>query len=204
MNHSEAIKVILFDLGNVLVDLGDRSELNSMLNASGDEAGIWLKWLQSPLVKRFDSGEISFDIFATGMIAEVPSLGSREDFKRRFSRWPKGLFDGALSLVSRVKPKYHKAILSNTNEAHWPILMSDMKLGGAFQSYFASHQMGCVKPDEEIYLKVVSALGVEPRDILFVDDNLVNVEAAKKIGIVAHQVKGIKEAQRILQQYNVV
>jgi glucose-1-phosphatase len=204
MNASVSIKVVLFDLGNVLVDLGDRSELNTMLNASGNEAEIWLKWLHSPLVKRFDSGLISFEEFAENMVEDVPSLGSVDEFKTRFSNWPKGLYCGALNLVKSVKPQYHRAILSNTNEAHWSRLMSEMKLAGAFQSYFASHQMGLVKPDKEIYLKVVSSLGVMPEEILFIDDNRVNVEAARNIGIIAHQAKGVNQSKAVLQQYHIV
>ena len=198
------ISVVLFDLGNVLVDLGDKTELNEMLGAAGDEAEIWLRWLQSPLVKAFDTGKIFFQTFAQSMLDEVPLTGDVDAFKQRFSAWPKGLFDGALTLVRSVKPAYHRAILSNTNAAHWPRLMQEMGLAGEFQSYFASHQMGVAKPDKAIYLSVIEQLSVAPQAILFIDDNQINVDAALACGMQAHRVKGVDQARAVLAQYDVL
>ncbi|MFT2109650.1 HAD family hydrolase [Marinomonas sp. 2405UD68-3] len=204
MKEASVIKVVLFDLGNVLVDLGDKAELNEMLGTSNSEADVWVKWLNSPIVKRFDSGMVSFDTFANQMTQDVPTLGEVDVFKTRFSNWPKGLFDGALDLVREVKPQCHKAVLSNTNSAHWPRLMVEMKLGGVFQSYFASHQMGLVKPEKEVYAYVIESLNVAPEEILFIDDNLINVEAARMLGVIAHQAKGVNETKNILIKYNIV
>lgn len=201
---NQDINVVMFDLGNVLVDLGSIEQMYSMLNTQGDITEVWLKWLRSPAVAAFDSGRISFDEFAERLPKEVGTQMDKETFKVRFKAWPKQLFDGALALVDSVKPQYHRAILSNTNAAHWPRLMNEMGLAGHFHSYFASHLIGEVKPDLGIYQYVLNALQVSPESIVFVDDNQVNVDAAKALGIQAHLARGVEEAKSILSSYNVL
>lgn len=204
MGQDHNIRVVLFDLGNVLVDLGDISEMHAMLNTQGEESEVWLKWLQSPTVAAFDSGKITFDRFAEELLEEVGSSVDKEVFKASFKAWPKGLFSGALALVDAVKPEYHRAILSNTNAAHWPRLMDEMGLAGKFHSYYASHMVGFVKPDDAIYQHVIHSLQVAPQSILFIDDNQVNIDTANALGMKAFRVKGIDEARRVLHQYGVL
>ncbi|MGO2355414.1 MAG: HAD family hydrolase [Marinomonas foliarum] len=204
MKQESTIRVVLFDLGNVLVDLGDVSEMHRMLNTEGEESDVWLKWLSSPTVAAFDSGKISFDKFAKDLLAEVGSNIDKDVFKASFKAWPRGLFDGALELVAAVKPEYHRAILSNTNAAHWPRLMDEMALAGKFHSYYASHQVGFVKPDAAIYYHVIESLKVSPDQILFIDDNQVNIDTACALGMKAHRVKGIEQARQVLEQYKVL
>ncbi|ETI58739.1 HAD family hydrolase [Marinomonas profundimaris] len=204
MEQDRHIRVVLFDLGNVLVDLGDVSEMHVMLNTQGEESDVWLKWLQSPTVAAFDSGQITFDRFAENLLQEVGSATNKDVFKASFKAWPKGLFSGALDLVASVKPEYHRAILSNTNAAHWPRLMDEMGLAGKFHSYYASHMVGFVKPDKAIYQHVIDSLQVIPQSILFIDDNQVNIDTANALGMQAFRVKGIEEARRVLDQHGVL
>ncbi|MBP2704077.1 HAD family phosphatase [Microbispora sp. RL4-1S] len=48
---------------------------------------------------------------------------------------------------------------------------------------FFSGRMGMVKPDPEIYLRVVAELGVRPEDVVFVDDRRENIEGAERAGL---------------------
>lgn len=202
------IQVVLFDLGNVLVNLGDTDTLNLMLSSHDNEKDAWLKWLASPSVKAFDTGQISLTDFAGSLIEEVSGTKARTEqvtaFSHEFTYWPQGLFDGALALVDSVKPHIHRGILSNTNAAHWPRLMQEMKLAGHFDSYFASHHLGAAKPDLLIYQKVLAQLKVMPEQVLFIDDNQINIDAALSLGMHAHRVKGVMEAKAILEDYNLV
>jgi len=204
MKQDHNIRVVMFDLGNVLVDLGDVGEMHAMLNTQGEESEVWRQWLQSPAVAAFDSGRISFDAFADALLEEVASNTDKHTFMQAFEAWPRGLYAGALALVDEVKPEYHRAILSNTNAAHWPRLMGEMGLAGHFHHYFASHQLGLVKPDRAVYEEVLRRLGVAPQEILFIDDNQLNIDTATALGIHAHRVKGVIEARQVLTQYQVL
>ncbi|MCB5161304.1 HAD family hydrolase [Marinomonas algarum] len=204
MQEKLKVRVVLFDLGNVLVNLGEVAEISGMLNTEGEESDVWLQWLSSPAVAAFDSGKITFEQFAKALLQEVGSQTPIDVFKAHFKKWPRGLFDGALALVESVKPEYHRAILSNTNAAHWPRLMNKMGLAGVFHSYYASHLIGAVKPDGAIYQYVLDQLQVLPEEILFIDDNQINIDAAKAFGMQAFRVKGVEEARFVLDQHDVL
>lgn len=59
-----------------------------------------------------------------------------------------------------------------------------------FDNLYLSYQMHLMKPDDEIYIKMIKDLGVSSSSIYFFDDSQVNVDAAKKLGINAYCVTG--------------
>ena len=52
-----------------------------------------------------------------------------------------------------------------------------------FERNFYSHEMGMRKPNPAIFEKALEETGLDPRETLFVDDLIENVEAAKAVGI---------------------
>lgn len=205
MGSAIKIQVVLFDLGNVLVNLGTQEDFAKVFQMeAGSESELWEMWLKSPSVKAFDSGQIPLPVFVERLLSETNRDVDPNSFTENFINWPKGLFEGVIELVQSIPPHFHRAVLSNTNDAHWGRLMDEMQLSGLFHSYFASHQMGLVKPELEVFDYVVNELGVNPEHILFLDDNQVNVDGALTKGIQAEQVKGIASAQEILYTYGVI
>jgi putative hydrolase of the HAD superfamily len=63
--------------------------------------------------------------------------------------------------------------------------MEEMGLHGLFDHHFASHLIGMLKPDREVFEHVAAFLKVEPTEILFLDDQPLNVAAAQKAGFMA-------------------
>ena len=76
--------------------------------------------------------------------------------------------------------------------------MRNEGLTRAFPHHFASHLLGKIKPDAEAFQHVTSALRCEPSEVMFLDDNDINVIAAKSLGMQAVRVRGIGEARRAL------
>jgi HAD superfamily hydrolase (TIGR01509 family) len=54
-----------------------------------------------------------------------------------------------------------------------------------------SYQLRMAKPDPAIYRHVLEELGTEPAETLFLDDKLVNVEAALALGFKAIQFSSV-------------
>jgi putative hydrolase of the HAD superfamily len=52
----------------------------------------------------------------------------------------------------------------------------------------ASHHVGINKPDPAIFHKFCEMYSVEPTDVVFFDDGLVNVESALTVGFSAYQI----------------
>lgn len=77
-------------------------------------------------------------------------------------------------------------------------LKSDLaKLGieNRFFKIFNSAEIGVCKPDLKIYHHVVKSLGCEPSEVLFVDDSLSHVEAAREFGMITHHYRSFEEFQ---------
>ena len=198
------IKVILFDLGGVLVELDGLPIKNQWLNNPIDETESWRLWSRSQFVKEYEKGRISSNQFAAGVIEEQGLNVSEQEFLNHYVRWPLGLYPGVLDLLAKLKNQYTLAIYSNTSELHWPRLMGEMQLDGKCDFYFASFQIGMYKPEVESFLYVAEQIKVEARHILFFDDNSINVEAAKTAGMLAEQVKGVEQLKLKLNQYQLL
>jgi putative hydrolase of the HAD superfamily len=75
------------------------------------------------------------------------------------------------------------AVLSNGIRDVLARLDVERPLTAHFDVVVISFEVGCVKPDPEIFQLTLDRLGVAPADALFVDDRLENIEGARRLGI---------------------
>ncbi|MDE3073933.1 MAG: HAD-IA family hydrolase, partial [Chloroflexota bacterium] len=81
---------------------------------------------------------------------------------------------------------------------------SNQGLADMFDVRFLSFEVGRVKPDREMFDHVASALQLPPNRILFIDDNVINVDGAAAAGLAAHRARGVGEARAILTELGVL
>jgi putative hydrolase of the HAD superfamily len=204
MPAAHQIHVILFDLGGVLVELTGAPKLLSLIGDRLPSEDLWAQWLASPVVRAFETGRIAPDQFAARLIQELKLPINADHFLGEFTRLPKGLFAGTFDLLKRIAPSYTRATLSNNNVLHWPRLMDEMQLHDKFDYHFPSHLIGKIKPDADAFHNVIATLGCTASAILFLDDNAVNVESARCVGIKAEQVHGVRGAEQALLAYGLL
>ena len=192
-------QVVLFDLGGVLVRLGGVDHFGQMIGMHDPEE-IWRRWLSSPAVRRFERGGCTGAEFAAEMVRENALDLSAEEFLEVFRSWPKGLLDGAHDMVVGLAEPLQVACLSNTNSLHWNEQQDAEVVQRLFDVAFLSHEIGLVKPDAEIFEHVVEELACRPAEILFFDDNTLNVDAARSVGLDAHKVEGVAPTRALLHE----
>lgn len=190
-------KVILFDLGGVLIENNGRAALTAMLPQPLPVSEMWRRWLDSPVVREFERGRISSDEFARSFVREWEIDLEPSVFISEFATWPKGLYEGAEALLQDLKGSHHLACLSNTNAIHWQRFP---QLHGLFDSTFLSHEIGHIKPDREAFEYTVDKLGVAAADVYFFDDLLPNVAVAREVGMNAFQVEDFAGIEPILRR----
>jgi len=198
------IRVLLFDLGGVLIEL---NELSTFLHLNGDEMSVnklWSDWLSSPAARAFEMGISTKEQFADKYIEETNLPIKRNEFLNAFTQLPKGLYPDAHRLIERCRDRYFIACLSNTNTLHWQRLTHEMGIDGMFDQHFASHLTGKLKPDRESFEHVLQSLNCDPSAILFLDDNEMNVKAARSVGIIAYRTEGAQEAEKILEKIGIL
>ena len=187
---AKMIRVILFDLGGVLVEL---------VGSPFPESNMKLKeWFESLTVKGFERGQISAKEFIKQVKQDLKISASDEEIVKTFQAWPRHLYPGVDELLETLSQKYTLAVLSNTNELHEQVLLNNFGLKQKIKSLFFFHRLGCAKPEIEPFQRVLDKLEVAPESVLFFDDNAENVNTAKKLGINAHQTLGISEVHSVL------
>jgi len=192
------IRAVLFDMGGVLVELGP---LDQLLGVAMPPEEFWPRWLGSPAVRAYERGSCDTTAFARGLAAELDLPLSPEELTGRFRGFPRGLYPGAAELVREVAANgAATGVLSNTNALHWDHQIDGEILRSLFDHEFLSYRLGLVKPDRELFEAVVSTLGLDPAEILFLDDNELNVTGARAAGLQADHTRGVAEARRALHR----
>jgi len=198
------LRVVLFDVGGVLVDLAGVDALLEWLGPAATVETLWPVWLRSPSVRAFETGRIEPMAFAAGIIEELKLDIPPARFLESFAAWPTRVFPGALEMVASIPTRYQRALLSNSNMLHWPRVLDEMGLRQSFEHRFSSHLTGKIKPDAEAFEHVLEELGCHAAEVLFLDDNTLNVEAARKVGMRSERVRGVIEARAVLVEAGVL
>ena len=104
-----------------------------------------------------------------------------------------GKYEGIEDLIGELKLAGIKtACLSNTNDNHWQIMNGGEGENAlpldALDHRFASHLVRDRKPNPSFFRNVERETGLEAGQILFFDDALINVRAARRCGWQSEQV----------------
>lgn len=198
-----AIEVVLFDVGGVLVDISGADPFLAQLAPMPAET-FWRNWLLSPAVRAFETGRIDPVSFASQVLVELRVPMAVPQFLDSFIDWPTAPFPGTLELLRDARSRVRTAMFSNTNVLHWPRFLDEMGLGAAVDQPFASHLLGELKPDAAAFELVLEGLQCEASRVLFLDDNALNVDAARALGFRAQRVRGNAEARQALREAGVL
>ena len=193
-SRTTGIELVLFDLGGVLIEVPG---VEAMIELTGIDSAeeVWRRWLSCRWVRLFESGGCSETDFAAGLIEDWELPISEVDLLESFGAWATTPIAGAEDLVSETAGVVPVGCLSNTNALHWEHQLARWPMMELFGHTFLSFQTGFVKPDRQAFDHVVSTAGVEPDRILFLDDNLINVDAACQAGIRAVHTVGVESAR---------
>jgi len=179
-------KVLLFDLGGVIVRWVGLDELSQITGLSRDK--VSLRFATSPIFRAYEIGQCDDDVFVETLIADFNLQISRPEVKVLWNSWVQESYPGTKDMLTELRKTYTIACLSNTNALHWVHLPTHINTDNFFDYSYASHLINAAKPDPESYRIAIQDMGVMPSDIWFFDDTLINVEAAKSVGMKAYHV----------------
>ncbi len=92
------------------------------------------------------------------------------------------MFEGMKKLLVELQQKYKLGLLSNTTNFE-SIVLSNWGVDQLFTSKVFSWEIGTIKPSDNNFKAICDKLNLPPHEILFVDDGVVNVQAAKSLGM---------------------
>ena len=195
------MKVLMFDLGGVLVEIKGLENLLELSNLS--EEKFWEKFLLSPNVHNVETGKISMDVFAPRFIKEFDLLIDVNDFINIFSNLPHRKYSGVDKMLKELSKDFTLACLSNTSDVTADRLLHNFKFESLFDYCFFSSEICISKPSKEAFLYAADQMKCDFDEIMFFDDNKLNVDTAFKLGIEAYTVKGFEELRVYLDELDI-
>jgi putative hydrolase of the HAD superfamily len=190
------IKILVFDLGNVLIPFHYDIIINRL---NEKEYGLGEYFVEKykanyDVHRKFEKGEMSEKEFLSIMLDWTKHKTDAEEFKKIYSE----IFtvnEQMTALLEKLKKHYRLMLLSNTNAIHQKYGWEKFPFLKHFEKLFLSHKVGAVKPEKEIYLAVQNYTEAKPDEHLFIDDVEEYVNAAKALGW--HGIHFVNEEQAI-------
>jgi len=190
----EHIKNIIFDFGNVLMDLDLPAVEREFQRLWGDQfEQARAKLGRDRIFELYETGGLSTDEFVAAIRFAGPVPLSKEQVVQAwnsiFIGMPKHRFD----LLLQLRQRYKLFLLSNINELHERWIADYMVREHQIHDYelkyfdgvYFSHLIRLRKPDRDIYEYVLADAEIQAGESVFFDDLETNVEAARQIGIQA-------------------
>lgn len=202
---NQPVEALLFDLGNVLVEIDFGRMFAALAEASGGDASVLRgRFTFDDAYERHERGELTFADYARSL---RQTLGLDLADATLLAAW-NAIFvqpvPGVGELLRRAGKRWPLYALTNTNAAHQEVWTRDYaEVLAPLERVFVSSEMGWRKPQPEAFLQVAREIGVVPERILFFDDTLENIVGAQAVGLqTVHVVSGqdTVDALRLLEQ----
>ena len=181
-------KAIVFDIGGVLIGLDLERGIRAFKEVLGYNriSELLDPSHQKGIYGDFEGGLLSADEFRAEVLKESRPGSRPEDVDRCVRQILLDIKPETAAAVRSVYGRYPLYLLSNNNPIGMPNcleLMEKAGIGGLYEDMFISSEMKMLKPSPEFYREAVRRIGLPPEEILFIDDSLTNVEAARALGI---------------------
>ncbi len=204
---------IILDFGAVILNIDFQKTIDAFRELGIENfQAIFSKHKQSELMQSFEKGEASTDDFRSFIRSQSDVSLSDEQID---SAWNALLLDyptQRIEFLGRIGQHYPLFLLSNTNKVHHDQFQQHFyqqfgfELNSLFRKAYYSHQMGDRKPNLSCYQIVIDEQELTPSNTIFVDDTLLNIEAAEEIGIkgihLTSQDELVELLPRVLAQFN--
>lgn len=195
------IRVLLFDLGGVLIEIDPRRSYEYWAKAARiDAAVLCARGVSEDDFKRHERGEISEPAFFEALRTR---LGLHLDDDAMAAGWNARLGKAIpearaqLERAAALLPVYLFSNSNRTHRAHWAERHATML--SIFSGSFVSCDIGRRKPEPKAFQEIAGLIGCAPGHILFFDDFAENVEGARLAGLQAVRVRDTGDITQALE-----
>ena len=186
------VKAIVFDIGGVLIDL----DLDRCIRAFREILGFdRITELLDPshqkgIYGEMEAGRLSAGHFRDLILAESRPGSRPEDVDQAMAALLVEMPSVTAQLVKDLATRYPLYLLSNNNPISMARTYAIFRENGiepetTFRGQFISCEMKLMKPSQACYQEVIRRIGLPAQEILFIDDNAANVDAARVSGLQA-------------------
>ncbi|MDD3965464.1 MAG: HAD family phosphatase [Candidatus Neomarinimicrobiota bacterium] len=189
------IQDLVFDLGNVLVDV----EYSRFTAYMGWDPAKFMRFYATEFFREFETGRRDEAACFREMAHYVPLKEEdipryRANIYRTFPLRPR-----TLALLPALRKKFRLYLFSNTNSLDFNAISRRIRFPDLFDGVYTSHEQGFLKPNPEAYEKIEDLFGLKAETLLYFDDRFENIEAGIRAGWPSLQVKDEETFLKILR-----
>lgn len=196
------IKVVFMDIGGVLLSNGwgheSREKAAAVFGFDYKEMTI----LHNFIYNVFEIGSISLDEYLDTILFHSPRNFTKADFKQfmfaESIELPKMLPWLKEWKTQTIIPVF---ALSNESRELNDYRIKTFNLHELFDAFFSSCYLQMRKPDPRIFIRAMEVTQVKPDECIYIDDRLMLVNAAKKLGMNSILHQNFESTKEILEKF---
>lgn len=202
----DAIDVLLFDLGGVVVDIDfGRCFALWALHAGCDPEALAARFSFDAAYRAHECGELRIDDYLASLRRTLDVDLTDDQLLSGWNDIYLGVSDGIEPLLAAAGQAMPLHAFTNSNPTHQAVWSERFaEVLQVFDSTFVSSEIGQRKPDREAFVHVASAIGVPPDRILFFDDSPENIDGARNAGMPAVHVTSTNSVREALAGLGIV
>ena len=208
-NPRAKIKHIVFDLGGVLFDWNPRYLFSKMFSDQREMEYFLTQVCSQDWNEKQDAGRP----FAEGVLelkSKYPQFSEYiEAYDKRWNEMLRGPILETVEVLQKLSEQKSENglrlfALSNWSAEKFVHVRENYDLIKIFEGIILSGEIGLIKPEPAIYQHLLERFKVESKECIFIDDNLANIEAARKLGFLGHHFKGALELKAELERHGLL
>lgn len=198
------IKNIVFDIGNVLLNFKPVEYLRTKMEEENIKS-VKEAVFDSPEWPMLDEGTIT-EKEAIRVISER-NAEIKDLVELAFDNWYDMLtpIENSVKLLKELKAKgYNLYYLSNFQELAYDYIIKEYEFFGLFDGGVASFAEKLMKPDKDIYEKLMERYDLKPEECLFMDDTALNIDGSENVGMKGIVFTTAEDAMDKLKKFDVL
>ena len=190
------MKNIIFDLGGVVIDLDRQRAAEALKELGIDDAPALLgEYEQKGPFLLLENGQSTTADFFDDMLPRCRQHTTCAEIRDAFERFLVEIPIERLQALRALREKgFRLYVLSNTNPLmfnHWIDLafrQEGLTINDYFDGVVTSYEEKMCKPEPDLFQRVVTRYGLDPKETVMLDDSAQNCASARSIGLTAIQI----------------
>jgi putative hydrolase of the HAD superfamily len=189
-------KNIIFDLGGVLLNLDFQKTIDAFEKLGlKDFENMFSQFKADELFEKLETGRLTEAEFYAAVKKRTEQEITEAEIDHAWNALILDFRVESLALLEKLAADYRLYLLSNTNSIHLKYFKKLFTkqtgkplLDKYFNKAWYSNEVGLRKPGAEIFEFALAAENLVAAETLFIDDTLINIETAQKLGFKTHHL----------------
>jgi 2-haloacid dehalogenase len=182
--RAATLNAVVFDVGGVLLDWDPRHLYRKLFDDEQEMERFLAELCTVEWHAQHDRG-VPAEQSCAALAAEHPEYAELiHAWSRRTEEMIAGTIDGSIEILRELKADGIRCYaLTNMEAETYPLRAARYEFMSWFDGTVVSAHEGVIKPEREIFERLLTRYGLDPARTLMIDDSRRNIEAAARLGM---------------------